>query len=94
MGPQMFCQSCTFPIDNLEDRGTERDGSKSELYCKYCYKDSAFTDPGITLERMKDIAMTEMKAQNLPEHIIQQSLNMLPRLSRWQASQAENHVLL
>lgn len=80
-----FCQSCTMPIDDPESRGTERDGSKSDLYCKYCYKDGAFTDPGMTLEKMMEIAKTEMKKQNLPGNIIQESINMLPHLKRWQA---------
>ena len=84
MEPQMFCQSCTFPINNNEDRGTEKDGSKSELYCKYCYKDGAFTDPHMTLEQMKEIAKTEMGKQHLPDNIIQQSMEMLPTLKRWQ----------
>ncbi|MDP4131159.1 MAG: zinc ribbon domain-containing protein [Bacteroidota bacterium] len=84
MEPQKFCQSCTLPIDNMEDRGTEKDGSKSDIYCRYCYKDGAFTDPGMTLDRMKEIAQAEMKKQNLPDNIIQQSINMLPRLKRWQ----------
>lgn len=84
MESQKFCQSCTFPIDNVEDRGTEKDGSKSDLYCKYCYKDGEFTDPGMTLEKMKEIAITEMKKQSLPDNIIQASLHMLPALKRWQ----------
>ena len=78
-----FCQSCTMPIDNSDNKGTEKDGSKSEMYCKYCYKDGVFTDPGMTLDRMLDIAKTEMKKQNLPASIIQQSVNMLPHLERW-----------
>lgn len=84
MNPVNFCQSCTLPVDNIEDRGTEKDGSKSAVYCKYCYKDGVFTDPGMTLERMKSIALTEMKKQHIPDNIIQQSLNMLPTLKRWQ----------
>ncbi len=84
MEHQKFCQSCTLPIDNMEDRGTEKDGSKSDIYCRYCYKDGVFTDPGMTLDRMKEIAQAEMKKQRLPDNIIQQSINMLPRLKRWQ----------
>ncbi len=89
METQKFCQSCTMPIDNPEDRGTEKDGSKSDTYCKYCYKDGAFTDPGMTLQRMMEIAKAEMKKQHLPDHIIQQSMDMLPRLKRWQVNQAK-----
>lgn len=90
MEPQKFCQSCTLPIDNMEDRGTEKDGSKSDMYCKYCYKDGAFTDPGMTLERMKEIAKAEMGKQHLPDNVIQQSIEMLPRLKRWQAPSMKN----
>ena len=93
MIPQKFCQSCTFPIDNMADRGTEKDGAKSELYCKYCYSNGAFTDPDMTLERMKEIARTEMKKQHLPENIIQLSMNMLPGLKRWKAPQLESGVV-
>ncbi|QHS63546.1 zinc ribbon domain-containing protein [Chitinophaga agri] len=86
MQPQLFCQSCTLPIDDIENRGTERDGSKSDLYCKYCYQAGAFTDPDMTLERMKEIAETEMRKNNLQENIIRQSIDMIPRLKRWQRS--------
>jgi Putative zinc ribbon domain len=89
MEPQKFCQSCTLPLDNMEDRGTEKDGSKSDMYCKYCYQNGAFTEADMTLDQMMEIAETEMKKQNLPENIIQQSMNMLPRLKRWQTSPAE-----
>jgi hypothetical protein len=91
---QTFCQSCTLPIDKLEDRGTQKDGSKSDIYCKYCYKDGAFTDPGMTLERMKEIAKSEMGKQHLPDNIIQQSIDMLPRLKRWQAPSNETKTVL
>lgn len=89
MIPQKFCQSCTFPIDNIEDRGSEKDGSKSDMYCKYCYQNGAFTDPDMTLERMKELAKTEMKKQSLADNIIQLSMNMLPRLKRWQVPSVE-----
>lgn len=83
MEHQTFCQSCTMPIDNMEARGTEKDGSKSELYCTYCYKDGAFTDPDMTLKQMEEIAKTEMKKQHIPNNIIQQAVRMLPELKRW-----------
>jgi hypothetical protein len=89
MEPQIFCQSCTLPLDNMDDRGTEKDGTKSQLYCKYCYQNGAFTEPDMTLDQMMGIAEKEMKKQNLPESIIQQSMNMLPRLKRWQPSEAK-----
>jgi hypothetical protein len=89
MKPQKFCQSCTLPIDNADDRGTEKDNSKSDMYCKYCYQNGSFTEPDMTLDQMMDIAETEMKKQNLPESMIQHSMDMLPRLMRWQSTPAE-----
>jgi len=76
----------------VEDRGTEKDGSKSQLYCKYCYQNGSFTEPDMTLDQMIDIAEREMKKQNLPESIIQQSMNMMPHLKRWQTVSAEANV--
>ncbi len=86
MSVTKFCQSCTMPIDNPADRGTEKDGSLSEQYCKYCYQDGAFTDPEMTLEKMQETATREMEKQNMPAGIIQHSLDMLPKLKRWQTS--------
>ena len=80
----MFCQSCTLPIDDTTSRGTEKDGSKSSTYCKYCYQDGAFTSPGMTMEGMTAIIKEQMKKTNLPEAIVQKSLEMLPYLKRWQ----------
>lgn len=83
MEAQKFCQSCTMPIDNPEDRGTEKDASKSDTYCKYCYQNGAFTDPDMTLQKMQETASAEMKKQQLSADIIRQSLEMLPHLKRW-----------
>lgn len=84
MTPELICQSCTMPIDNMADRGTEKDGSKNSEYCKYCYQDGNLTEPDMTLQQMKEVITTQMKKMNMPETIIQHSLNALPRLKRWQ----------
>ena len=47
---QKFCQSCGMPL-NKEILGTNADGSQSEEYCLYCYKDGAFTGD-FTMEEM------------------------------------------
>lgn len=84
MEAKLFCQSCTMPIDNLDDRGTERGGSRSSEYCKYCYQSGVFTQPDMTLKQMKNIIATRMNKMKLPENIIKLSLNSLPKLKRWQ----------
>lgn len=83
MEPKLFCQSCTMPIDNIADRGTEKDGNKSSEYCRYCYQNGALVNPNITFEEMKSLVITQMQKMNLPADIIQKSVKSLPYLKRW-----------
>jgi hypothetical protein len=71
------------PIDQVDNRGTERDGSKSNLYCKYCYQEGKFVNPQLTLPEMRNIVSTQMHKLKISDTIIQQSLDMLPHLKRW-----------
>ena len=83
MEPKLLCQSCTMPIDNLENRGTEKDGSKSREYCKYCYQDGTLVNPKMTFEEMKSLVITQMKKMDLSPAIIEKSVESLPNLKRW-----------
>ena len=83
METKLFCQSCTMPIDNVADRGTEKDGSKSSEYCKYCYQNGAFINPDMSFDEMKSLVITQMEKMNLPADIIQNSVRSLPNLKRW-----------
>ena len=83
MEPKIFCESCTMPIDNVADRGTEKDGSKSSEYCKYCYQNGAFINPDMSFDEMKSLVITQMEKMNLPADIIQNSVRSLPNLKRW-----------
>lgn len=80
----MFCQSCTMPIDEVSNRGTEKDGSLSIEYCKYCYASGKLIDPEMSIEKMQTVITEQMKRKNIPENIIQKSIEMLPHLKRWQ----------
>jgi len=75
------------PIDNVADRGTEKDGSKSSEYCKYCYQTGAFINPNMSFEEMKSLVITQMGKMNLPADIIQNSVRSLPNLKRWRTVQ-------
>ena len=81
--PKVFCQSCTMPIDDVNIRGTEKDGTKNTEYCHYCYANGAFTTPDLSLDQMKEIITTQMAKQNMPKELIAVSLNMLPYMKRW-----------
>lgn len=85
MEPKLFCQSCTMPIDNLADRGTEKNGTKSIEYCKYCYQNGNFTDATMTMEKMKTIVTSQMEKMKLPDDVVQKSLAALANLKRWRS---------
>ena len=71
------------PIDTPEFRGTEKDGTKSGEYCKYCYADGQFTHPDLTLDEMKEHMMKQMEKDQLPADIVKVAVNRLPFLKRW-----------
>lgn len=54
-----FCQSCAMPLmlHDQDLRGSEQDGSKSNKFCHFCYKDGQFTQPDITVDEMIKIGM-------------------------------------
>lgn len=86
MEPTLFCQSCTMPIDNDADKGNEQDGTKSDLYCRYCYAGGSFVNPSATLEQMENIVVTQMQKNHIPDYIIHRSVQMLPGLKRWKVN--------
>jgi hypothetical protein len=85
MANKYFCQSCSMPLDDPALWGTEKDGSKNHEYCKYCYQDGQFTNPGATLEEMKEHMMKIMDNKNLPPDIVERAINALPFLKRWRS---------
>ena len=77
------CQSCSMPLDNPALLGTEKDGSPSHEYCKYCYQHGEFTNPGLTMEGMKDFMTRVMDKDKLPADIVEAAIGRLPQLKRW-----------
>lgn len=71
------------PIENVNDRGTEKDGSISNDYCKFCYQNGLFTEPEMTLEQMKTEVEYQMKKRDMPDTLLQKALTLLPLLKRW-----------
>ena len=88
METKLFCQSCTMPIDNIADRGTEKDAGKSDEYCRYCYQNGALVNSKMTFEEMKSRVITQMKKMNLSPAIIDKSVKNLPYLKRWRNVQS------
>lgn len=83
MNLDKFCQSCSMPLDSNEIRGTEKDGSKSNEYCIYCYKNGAFTTPNMSMKQMETIVKMQMEKAHIPANVITMAVEALPNLKRW-----------
>ncbi|HEM3725963.1 TPA: zinc ribbon domain-containing protein [Streptococcus suis] len=51
---EKFCQSCAMPLNlhGQDVRGSEKDGSKSAIYCSYCYANGELVEPDMSFEQM------------------------------------------
>ena len=78
-----FCQSCAMPMSD-EHFGTEKDGSKSEDYCSYCYQDGEFTSD-ISMEEMINYSAPKAaEATGMSEEVARKMCeDMFPHLKRW-----------
>lgn len=88
---EKYCQSCGMPLQKQEEIGTNRDGSKNDEYCCYCYKDGAFVQD-CTMDEMiehcaqfveefnKDAAVPYTKEKAIAEMKL-----YFPTLKRWAA---------
>jgi hypothetical protein len=87
MSSTHICQSCSLPIETADMKGTEKNGSKSSMYCQYCYLDGDFTTPKITLNEMKAVVSDQINSMKLPidlkTEMIELSEKLLPGLERW-----------
>ena len=80
-----ICQSCGMPLQAHEDFGTERDGSKSEEYCRYCRVKGEFPQE-ITMEQMIDFCVpyaVEHGVYPTAEEARSGMMAYFPKLKRW-----------
>jgi len=63
--------------------GTEKDGSASHEYCKYCYQSGSFVSPNMSLQEMSELVKTQMEKRRIPQDTINLALKTLPYLKRW-----------
>ncbi|MDQ6989993.1 MAG: zinc ribbon domain-containing protein [Mariprofundaceae bacterium] len=80
------CQSCGMPkkMDD-ENGGSEKDGSKSDKYCSYCYKDGDFFMKSEidTPQKMQKMCIKMMKKQGMNGMLAWLMTRGIPRLERW-----------
>jgi len=80
-----FCQSCSMPLENDHFLGTEKDGTLSKEYCKFCYQDGVFVNPEMNLDEMRTVVKTQMEQRKIPAEIIEKAVTVLPFLKRWKS---------
>lgn len=79
-----ICQSCGMPLRSENDLGTNADASKNNEYCRFCFKEGKFTDPGITMQQKIDKLVGMAAQMNIPEKSAREMAgNLLPTLKRW-----------
>lgn len=84
-----FCQSCGMPLQSDADYGTNRDGSKNEEYCVYCYQKGAFTFEGTMDEMIQKCAefADSFKDENGKSYTREEAIAFMntyfPHLKRW-----------
>ena len=80
---------------NPEVLGTEKDGSKNEEYCTYCYADGHFTVE-CTMDEMIENCLNyldefnrDSPVQYTREQAREQMRQFFPHLKRWQSGSPE-----
>lgn len=80
-----LCQSCTMPLKNGKNSGTEKDGSKSLDYCYKCYENGKFVCEEATLEDMREIVLQHMKKEmKIPRFVGKIFTVNMKNLKRWE----------
>lgn len=80
------CQSCGMPLQTKKAgdcRGTEADGNLSQKWCKLCYENGAFIDPGITLPKMIEVVDRALREQGSNSVFRWMAKKQIPSLERW-----------
>lgn len=78
------CQSCGMPLKkDPEGGGTNADGSKSKMYCSYCYADGEFKQKEISVAQMQDFVKNKMKEMGFPGFLAGMFVKGIPKLERW-----------
>jgi len=85
MKKNKFCQSCGMPMNkDPEGGGLEKDGTRSNEYCSYCYADGQFVNDSIeTAKEMQKFCIEKMNEQGTPKILAWLFTRNIPKLERW-----------
>lgn len=79
-----MCQSCGMPLaKDPEGGGTNADGTKSQLYCSYCFDNGAFRDSCTDAKEFQKLVRKKMRESGM-NRVLAWFLTLgIPRLGRW-----------
>jgi hypothetical protein len=81
------CQSCSMPLKrDPQGGGSNADGSKSTMYCSYCYGNGKFLQPNITVGEMQAFVKGKLKEMGFPGFLAGFFVKGIPHLERWKAA--------
>ena len=83
MEEMMICQSCSMPLQDAAHYGTTTDGTPTNEYCVYCFKDGEFTHNMTLEETIADSVNYAEMAGMTKEKMLEHAQNVLPTLKRW-----------
>lgn len=86
MEDMKICQSCSMPLENDNDKGTNIDGTKSEDYCKHCFENGEFIGYQTLEEAIADSVNYAGLAGMTEEEMLEHSKTVLPNLKRWKCT--------
>ena len=80
------CQSCAMPLrHDPQHGGTETDGTKSTMYCSYCYQNGKFNDNFKTPAEMQEFCKKKLVEMKFPRIAAWLFTRGIPKLERWKA---------
>lgn len=86
---EKYCESCGMPLTEPEELGTDENGSLSQEYCIYCYRDGKFTQD-VTMEQMIEISLRHLDELDVyeenditREEALESMRAFFPKLKRW-----------
>lgn len=79
------CQSCGMPMKkDPNGGGMNADGTKSGMYCSFCFQGGQFSSPEIdTPEKMQEFCIGKLKEMKFPKFIAWIFTRGIPKLERW-----------
>lgn len=78
------CQSCGMPLKkDPNGGGTDVDGSRSDMYCSYCYEYGTFKQPNWTVDQMQEFVKGKLKEIGFPGFLAGPFSKGIRKLERW-----------